>query len=43
MFACFEALGGTCPSPGGLEAVAPSSTHPPLGDLAVVSPSRWTS
>jgi len=29
---------GTCPPPGGLEAVAPSSTCPPLGDLVVVSP-----
>jgi len=36
------APGGTCPPPGGLEAVAPSGTCPPLGDLAVVSPSCWT-
>ncbi|QCD99543.1 hypothetical protein DEO72_LG7g826 [Vigna unguiculata] len=33
------APGGTCPPPGGLEAVAPSGTCPPLGDLAAVSPS----
>jgi len=37
------APGGTCPPPGGLEAVAPSGTCPPLGDLAAVSPSCWTS
>jgi len=36
------APGGTCPPPGGLEAVAPSGTCPPLGDLTVVSPSCWT-
>ncbi|QCD96269.1 hypothetical protein DEO72_LG6g971 [Vigna unguiculata] len=33
------APGGTCPPPGGLEAVAPSGTCPPLGDLAAQSPS----
>ena len=38
----FEALGGTCPPPSGLEAVAPSGTCPPLGDLAAVSPKYWT-
>jgi len=36
------APGGTCPPPGGLEAVAPSGTCPPLGDLVAVSPSCWT-
>ncbi|QCE04171.1 hypothetical protein DEO72_LG8g2204 [Vigna unguiculata] len=30
------APGGTCPPPGGLEAVAPSGTCPPLGDLAAL-------
>jgi len=33
---------GTCPPPGGLEAVASSCTCPLLGDLADVSPSYWT-
>jgi len=44
VFACLRclALGGTCPPPGGPEAVAPSTTCPPLGDLAVVSPKYWT-
>jgi len=31
------APGGTCPPPGGLEAIAPSGTCPPLCDLAAVS------
>jgi len=35
------APGGTCPPPGGLEAVAPGGTCPPPGNFAIASLGCW--